>query len=108
MQGKDFLVTKARRPWFLVEAKAGNTSLAPSLGRMQKAIGASPAFQVVANLPFVDGDPFTRTAPVIVPPRTNCPDGDSLPRRRRNRVCWFPFSHEQKTWLLTCTTLSGR
>ena len=66
----DFLVTKDRRPWFLVEAKTRDTALSPSLAYMQKATGAPHAFQVVMDLPYVDVDPFSRTDPVIVPART--------------------------------------
>ena len=66
----DFLVTKDRRPWFLVEVKSSDTSLSPALARMQKALGAPHAFQVVMDLPYADADPFSRPDPVIVPART--------------------------------------
>lgn len=66
----DFLVTKDRKPWFLVEAKTRDTSLSPSLGFMQKAVGVPHAFQVVMELPYVEADPFARTNPVVVPART--------------------------------------
>ena len=66
----DFLVTKDRHPWFLVEAKTRDTTLSPALGFMQKAIGAPHAFQVVMELPYVDANPFERRDPVVVPART--------------------------------------
>jgi hypothetical protein len=69
-RGVDFLVVKNRRPWFLVEVKTSDAALSPALERMQKALGAPHAFQVVANLPFADADPFLRRDPVVVPART--------------------------------------
>ena len=66
----DFLVAKDRTPWFLVEAKTGDTSISPVLGKMQNAVGAKHAFQVVMNLPFTQSDAFAYTAPVVVPART--------------------------------------
>ena len=66
----DFLVAKDHKPWFLVESKTGDTSISPILSRMQKAVGAKHAFQVVANLPFAECDAFAYTDPVIVPART--------------------------------------
>lgn len=66
----DFLVTKDRHPWFLVEAKTRDTALSPALRFMQKAVGAPHAFQVVMELPYVDADPFEHGNPVVVPART--------------------------------------
>ncbi len=66
----DFLVAKNRRPWFLVEAKTRDTALSPALERMQKALAAPHAFQVVLDLPFVQADPFERSDPVVVPAKT--------------------------------------
>jgi len=48
----DFLVSKDRLPWFLVEVKTGDDKLSPALGRFQKSTGAKHAFQVVFGLPF--------------------------------------------------------
>lgn len=66
----DFLVTRDRKPWFIVEAKTSDTHLSSALARMQSATGARHAFQVVMNLPFVEADCFGATQPVIVPART--------------------------------------
>ena len=66
----DFLVTKDRNPWFLVEAKSSETSISPVLGRVQSAIGARHAFQVVVDLPFANANPFDFNHPVVVPART--------------------------------------
>lgn len=66
----DFLVSRGREPWFLVEVKTGDTHLSPTLKRMQDAIGAKHAFQVVLNLPHEQIDCFTYNAPVVVPAKT--------------------------------------
>lgn len=66
----DFLVTRNRKPWFVVEVKTSDTHLSPALARMQTATGATHAFQVVMSLPFVEADCFGTTKPVIVPART--------------------------------------
>lgn len=66
----DFVVVRDGAPWFLVEAKLAETKLSGSLAHFQKQTGASHAFQVVRNLPFVASDPFTRRDPVVVPART--------------------------------------
>ena len=66
----DFLVTKDGKPWFLVEAKSSETSISPVLGKVQAAIGARHAFQIVVNMPFVNANAFDFTRPVIVSART--------------------------------------
>lgn len=66
----DFLVTRDRKPWFLVEAKTSDTSISSTLYKMQKAIGAKHAFQVVMDLPFEKADAFAHTEPIVVPART--------------------------------------
>lgn len=66
----DFLVVRDRKPWFLVEAKLGDTRLSPSLGHFQGQTKAPHAFQVVMNLPFEPADCFTTHRPVVVPART--------------------------------------
>lgn len=66
----DFLVSKDQKPWFLVEVKLADTTLSPSLERMQKQTGADHAFQVVINEPFVARDCFEIRTPVVVPART--------------------------------------
>ncbi len=47
-----------------------NSNISPVLGKMQNAVGAKHAFQVVMNLPFIQSDAFAYTAPVVVPART--------------------------------------
>jgi predicted AAA+ superfamily ATPase len=66
----DFLVTRDKKPWFLVEAKLADTDLSPSLAHYQTATGAKHAFQAVVEMPHVDADCFGRTRPTVVPART--------------------------------------
>ena len=67
----DFLVTKNKKPWFLVEAKfSGNVSLNPLLKHFQEVTGAEHAFQVAFDLPYVNKDCFKEKQPMIVPART--------------------------------------
>ena len=66
----DFVVTKNRQPWFLVEAKTSDTTLTSNLEYFQSMIGAKHAFQVVLNLPFQEIDCFSIEQPFTVPART--------------------------------------
>jgi len=66
----DFLVSKNKRPWFLVEVKTGDVKLSPALKRFQSCTGAKHAFQVVFDLPFEAIDCFSYTEPVVVPAKT--------------------------------------
>lgn len=67
----DFLVTKNRKPWFLVEAKAsGNQGISRWLHYFQQKLEVPHAFQIGFDLPYVDQDCFSHTAPVIVPAKT--------------------------------------
>ena len=67
----DFLVTRDRVPWFLVEVKVGGREpLSPSLAHFQAQTGAAHAFQVAMDLPFVERDCFARSEPLVVPART--------------------------------------
>lgn len=66
----DFLVTRDKRPWFLVEVKTGDTKLSPALRKFQQATGAKHAFQVVFGLPFERIDCFSYETPIVVPART--------------------------------------
>ena len=65
----DFLVAKDGSPWFLVEAKTGDTTPTRSLATMQRATGASHAFQVVRDLPFTGADAFAYQTPICVSAR---------------------------------------
>ncbi len=66
----DFCVVRDGKPWFLVEVKQADTTLAPALAHFQQQTKAKHAFQVVVDLPFVAADPFTRTDPCVVPAAT--------------------------------------
>ena len=67
----DFLVTKANKPWFLVEVKtSAKEPISKSLEYFQKQTKSLHAFQVVIELPFVDIDCFSYTTPIKVPAST--------------------------------------
>ena len=66
----DFLVLRDRKPWFLVEAKLGDTRLSPSLGYFLGQTKAPHAFQVVMNVAFEPADCFAIHRPVVVPAKT--------------------------------------
>jgi hypothetical protein len=66
----DFLVTRDKRPWFLVEAKLAEESLSPQLVYHQRQTGAQHAFQAVVEMPYVQADCFAREKPLVVPART--------------------------------------
>ncbi len=67
----DFLVTKNRKPWFLVEAKAtGNKGISRWLYYFQEKLGAPHAFQIGFDLPFVNRNCFEFKEPIIVPAKT--------------------------------------
>ena len=66
----DFIVARDGDPWFLVEAKKGDTSLSASLEHFQRQTGAKHAFQVVVDADYVDRDCFSYTQTVSVPSRT--------------------------------------
>ncbi|MCH9690319.1 MAG: ATP-binding protein [Gammaproteobacteria bacterium] len=67
----DFIVTKDRKPWFLVEVKAGNHSgISKALYYFQEQTGAPHAFQVCFGLDYVNKDCFSYSKPVIVPAST--------------------------------------
>lgn len=64
----DFLVTKNKSPWFLVEAKASmNHGISKNLHYYQKQLNVPHAFQVVYDLPYENIDCFNYHEPVIVP-----------------------------------------
>ena len=67
----DFLVTRERQPWFLVEVKTSNrASLTPALARFQQQTGANHAFQVALDAEYITADCFQHRQPIIVPART--------------------------------------
>ncbi len=64
----DFLVTQNNEPWLLVEVKASHKSgLSKHLFHFKEKLKVPHAFQVAADLPYVDKDCFTLTEPMIVP-----------------------------------------
>ena len=60
----DFLVSRDKKPWFLVEVKTGDAKLSPDLARFQRQTGAKHAFQVVFELPFEKINCFEYSEPV--------------------------------------------
>ena len=67
----DFLVTKDRKPWFLVEAKAsGEHGISRWLYYYQEKLKVPHAFQIGFDLPYVEKDCFKFKEPVIVPAKT--------------------------------------
>lgn len=67
----DFLVTKNKKPWFLVEAKSsGSKGISRWLYYFKEKLNVPHAFQIGFDLPFVDQDCFEINEPVIVPAKT--------------------------------------
>lgn len=67
----DFLVTKDKTPWFLIEVKKSkNASISESLYRFQKDLNCPHAFQVVFDAKQVSVNCFNYKEPVIVPAQT--------------------------------------
>jgi len=67
----DFLITKNKSPWFLVEVKTSkNKGINKNLYHFFKELNVPHAFQVVFDLPFVDVDCFSYHEPIIVPAST--------------------------------------
>ncbi|MCH9609654.1 MAG: hypothetical protein S4CHLAM45_00410 [Chlamydiales bacterium] len=67
----DFLVTKDKKPWFLVEAKTSDSKgISKSLHYFSKELHLPHAFQVVYDLPFEEIDCFSYQKPIIVPAST--------------------------------------
>lgn len=67
----DFLMTKNSKPWMMVEVKSSSDSnIDPNLMHFQAQLQVPHAFQVVADMPYVDRDCFAFDKPMIVPLRT--------------------------------------
>lgn len=63
----DFLVTKNKKPWFLVEVKnSDKNNISPSLRYYADELKVQHAFQVVKNLDYRDVDCFNYKSPIIV------------------------------------------
>ena len=67
----DFLVSRDKKPWFLVEVKLSSKSgISKNLIYFQDKIKAKHAFQVVFDMEYVSKDCFKHIKPIIVPART--------------------------------------
>src|SRR5207237_1149930 len=67
----DFLVSKNKKPWFILEVKASeNKGISKSLYYFKKMTKAPHAFQIVFDLDYVDKDCFSVLEPAIVPAKT--------------------------------------
>lgn len=67
----DFLVVRDRRPWLLVEAKlSASGPLSPALEVFRRQLQTPHAFEVVADLEYVDRDLFEERTPLRVPAKT--------------------------------------
>ena len=66
----DFLMSRDREPWMLVEAKHGEQKLSDSLVRFADKLKVRHAFQVVKGLSYEEIDLFKCDRPVVAPART--------------------------------------
>ena len=70
-QEVDFLVTKNRKPWIMIEVKTSmNDSLSSNLDKFSKQLKPKHIFQVSIEGDFIDKDIFQITRPMIVPAKT--------------------------------------
>jgi uncharacterized protein len=64
----DFLVTKNKRPWLMVEVKSSdNHRISSNITHFNKQLAVTHVLQVVSDLDFVDRDCFALENPTIVP-----------------------------------------
>ena len=67
----DFVVVRDGEPWFLVEAKHGDSAPSPALAYFQRQLRAPFAFQASVVADYVDADCFAAPGrPLAVPART--------------------------------------
>lgn len=67
----DFLVSRDKKPWFLVEVKSSSQAgLNKNLVYFQEKIKARHAFQVVFDMGYIQKDCFQHSSPIIVPAQT--------------------------------------
>ena len=67
----DFLVSRDKKPWFLVEVKLSSKGgLSKNLVYFHKKIKTKHAFQVVFDMEYISKDCFKHAEPIIVPART--------------------------------------
>lgn len=63
----DFLVTKNKKPWFLVEAKnSNNQAISANLHYYWKQLNVAHAFQVVYEMKYVNKNCFDYNEPIVV------------------------------------------
>ena len=64
----DFLISKDKKPWFLVEAKSSpKGGISKNLYHFHNILNTQHAFQVVFDMDYIKADCFKETMPVIVP-----------------------------------------
>lgn len=66
----DFVVTRDKKPWFLVEVKKSDERISENLAYFQAATGAEHAFQVVLERDYENMDCFKYDAPTVVSAKT--------------------------------------
>ncbi|MCF8069196.1 MAG: DUF4143 domain-containing protein [Desulfobacterales bacterium] len=66
----DFPVTRNDTPWFMVEAKPGQSSLSKSLKYFHEKIEVPHAFQESFTVDYVNADCFAKSRPTIVQVKT--------------------------------------
>lgn len=67
----DFLVTRDKKPWFLVEVKSSaGGRVSPALEYYQAVTGAAHAFEIAPDLQYVERNAFWAKRPVVVPMTT--------------------------------------
>ncbi|MFH1753190.1 MAG: ATP-binding protein [Candidatus Omnitrophota bacterium] len=67
----DFLVSRDKQPWFLVEVKLSpKGGISKSLLYFRSKLGVKHAFQVAFDMEYIDKDCFKQAEPIIVPART--------------------------------------
>jgi len=66
----DFVVTRDKKPWFLVEVKKSDERMSENLAYFQAATGAEHAFQVVLERDYENMDCFKCDAPTVVSAKT--------------------------------------
>jgi len=67
----DFLVSRDKKPWFMVEVKSSmNDRISPHLEVFRKQLSIEHTFQVTIDGDFVEKDVFQIKQPMIVPAKT--------------------------------------
>lgn len=70
-QEVDFLITRDRKPWMMVECKCSSKGpLSKSLYDFHHQLKPDHTFQVVRDMPYVDRSCFEEKDPIIVPAKT--------------------------------------